>query len=152
MRHSMLWKKLEEQGFRELDIFRFYESQFLHLLIPRETLTSWANVWSWFSCLAFLLGILTALLLLCIFNPLHLPWKWKLLSRVRLFATPWTIQSMEFSRPEYWSGQSFPSPGDLPNPWIKPRSPTLQADSLPSEPPGKPKFQEYRIKSQSTGI
>ena len=36
----MLWKKLEEQGFRELDIFRFYESQFLHLLIPRETLTS----------------------------------------------------------------------------------------------------------------
>ena len=36
----MLWKKLEEQAFRELDIFRFYESQFLHLLIPRETLTS----------------------------------------------------------------------------------------------------------------
>ena len=45
-------------------------------------------------------------------------------------ATPWTIQSMEFSRPESWSGQPFPSPGDLPNPGIEPRSPTLQVDSL----------------------
>ena len=53
-------------------------------------------------------------------------------------AIPWTIQSMEFSRPEYWSGQPFPSPGDLPNPEIEPRSPALQADSLPAEPPGKP--------------
>ena len=63
---------------------------------------------------------------------------WKLLSHVRLFVTLWTIQSMEFSRPEYWSGQPFPSPGDLPNPGIKPRSPTLQEDSLPAEPQGKP--------------
>ena len=46
---------------------------------------------------------------------------------------------MEFSRPEYCSGQSFPSPGDLPNPAIKPRSPTLQADSLPAETQGKTK-------------
>ena len=38
---------------------------------------------------------------------------------------------------EYWSGLPFPPPGDLPNPWIEPRSPALQADSLPSEPPGK---------------
>ena len=45
---------------------------------------------------------------------------------------------MEFSRPEYWSGQPFPSPGELPNPEIEPRSPTLQADSLPAEPQGKP--------------
>ena len=45
---------------------------------------------------------------------------------------------MEFSRPEYWSGQPFPSPGDLPNPGIEPRSPALQADSLPAEPRGKP--------------
>ena len=44
--------------------------------------------------------------------------------------------SMEFSRQEYWSGLPFLSPGDLPNPGIKPRSLTLQADSLPSEPPG----------------
>ena len=46
--------------------------------------------------------------------------------------------SMEFSRQEYWSGLPFPSPRDLPNPGIKPGSPTLQADSLPSEPQGKP--------------
>ena len=48
---------------------------------------------------------------------------------------PWT---MEFSRPEYWNGQPFPSPGDLPNPGIEPRSPALQADCLLAEPPGKP--------------
>ena len=45
---------------------------------------------------------------------------------------------MGFSRQEYWSGLPFPSPGDLPDPGIKPRSPTLQADTLTSEPPGKP--------------
>ena len=45
---------------------------------------------------------------------------------------------MEFSRQEYWSGMPFPSPGDLPNPGIEPRSPALWVDSLPSEPPGKP--------------
>ena len=45
---------------------------------------------------------------------------------------------MELTRQEYWSGLPFPSPGDLPDPGIKPRSPVLQADSLPSEPPGKP--------------
>ena len=46
---------------------------------------------------------------------------------------------MEFSREEYCSGLPFPSPGDLPNPGIEPRSPALQADSLRSEPQGKPK-------------
>ena len=65
--------------------------------------------------------------------------KWKLLSRLWLFATPWTIQSTEFSRAEYWSRLPFPSPGDLPNPGIELRSPALQADSLPAEPQGKPK-------------
>ena len=44
---------------------------------------------------------------------------------------------MGFSRQEYWSGWPCPSPGDLPNPGIEPRSPTLQADSLPAEPQGK---------------
>ena len=46
---------------------------------------------------------------------------------------------MECSRPEYWSGEPFPSPGDLPNPEIEPGSPALQADSFPAEPQGKPK-------------
>ena len=45
--------------------------------------------------------------------------------------------SMEFSRQDYWRGLPFPSLGDLPDPGIKPRFPSLQADSLPSEPPGK---------------
>ena len=55
-------------------------------------------------------------------------------------ATPWTVAmdcSTEFSRQEYWSGLPFPSPGDLPDPGIEPGSPTLQAESLPSEPPEK---------------
>ena len=47
---------------------------------------------------------------------------------------------MQFSSPEYWSGSPFPSPGDLPNPGIKPRSPTLHADLLPAEPQGKPYY------------
>ena len=68
--------------------------------------------------------------------------KVKSLSRVRLFATPWTVAyqaspPMGFSRQEYWSGLPFPSPGDLPNPEIEPGSPALEADALTSEPPGK---------------
>ena len=64
-------------------------------------------------------------------------------SLVWLFETPWIIACqaplpMEFSRQEYWSRLLFPSPGDLPNPGIKPGSPALQVDCLPSEPPGKP--------------
>ena len=60
--------------------------------------------------------------------------KVKSLSRVRLFATPWTIAhqappSMEFSRQRYWGGLPFPSPGDLPDPGIEPGSPALQADA-----------------------
>ena len=50
---------------------------------------------------------------------------------------------MEFSRSEYWSGYPFPSPGELPNPGIKPRSPALQADSLPTETQGKPRLMLY---------
>ena len=67
----------------------------------------------------------------------------KSLSCVRLFATPWTVTyqapaSIGFSRQEYWSGLLFPSPGDLPDPGIEPGFPTLEADTLTSEPPGKP--------------
>ena len=58
-------------------------------------------------------------------------------------ATPWTVAhqappSVGFARQEYWSGLPFPSPGDLPDPGIEPRSPALQADALPSDPPGEP--------------
>ena len=73
----------------------------------------------------------------------------KSLSRVRLFATPWTVAhqappSMGFSRHEYWSGLPFLSPGDLPDPEIEPRSPPLWADALSSEPPGNPTRESHQ--------
>ena len=67
--------------------------------------------------------------------------------------TPWAVAyqappSMGFSRQEYWSGVPFPSPGDLPDPGIEPRSPTFQADALTSEPPGKHNsFYFYKVSS-----
>ena len=75
-------------------------------------------------------------------DPIKVKVKVKSLSRVRLFATPWTVAhqaptSMGFSRQEYWNGLPFPSLRDLPSPGIESRSPTLQADTLTSEPPGK---------------
>ena len=74
----------------------------------------------------------------------------KSLSRVRLFATPWTVAyqappSMGFSRQEYWSGLPFPSPGDLPDPGLKPGSPALHVDALPSEPPGTPNIAIHEL-------
>ena len=84
----------------------------------------------------------------------------EVLSRIRLFANSWTVvyqalQSMEYSMQEYSSGLPFPSPGDLPDPGIEPGSPSLQANILTSEPPGKPvnikvyfKIGEKRIISQ----
>ena len=71
----------------------------------------------------------------------------KSLSRVQLYVTPWTVAyqappSMGFSRQECWSGVPFPSPGDLPDPGIEPRSPALRADALPSEPLGKVQVNE----------
>ena len=67
-------------------------------------------------------------------------------------ATPWTVArqaplSMKFSRQEYWSGLPFPSPGNLPDPGIEPGSPALWADTLQSEPPGKPLYQEAEPKN-----
>ena len=67
------------------------------------------------------------------------------LSVMSYSAIAWTVAhqiplSMGFPRQDYWKGQPFPFPGDLPNPGTEPRSPELQADSLSSEPPGKPRF------------
>ena len=81
-------------------------------------------------------------------------WKWKvkvkLLNRVWLFVTLWTVTclsplSMGFSRQEYWSGLPCPSPQDLPDPGIEPRSPTLRADTLQSEPPGVEFKGEFQV-------
>ena len=71
-------------------------------------------------------------------------------SRVWFFATLWTVAyqappSMGFSRQECWSGLPFPFPGDLPDPGIEPGSPALQADALPSEPPGKLIYFNWRL-------
>ena len=74
-----------------------------------------------------------------------LPWDLVCLAAQSWPLTPWTVAhqvplSIGFSRQEYWSGLPCPLPRDLPNPGIKPKSPILQANSLPSEPPGKPKI------------
>ena len=70
----------------------------------------------------------------------HTDVKWKSLSHVRLFVIPWTVQPWNSPgyQSGYWSGEPFPSTGDLPNPGSEPRSPASQKDSLPAEPPGKP--------------
>ena len=73
--------------------------------------------------------------------------KWKWLSRVRLFETPRTIQSMEFSRAEYWSGEPFPSPGDLPDPGIEPRSPALHYACVHVKRFWKMRFETKRLLS-----
>ena len=70
------------------------------------------------------------------------------LSHIRLLATPWTVArqaplSMEFSSQDCWDEFPFPSPGNLPEPGVKPRSPALHADSLVSEPPGKSYMHKY---------
>ena len=111
--------------------------------------------------MCFVLDLTNTVKSICLFRTTELSWignwvhrvilnlgevKWsemKALSRVQLFAIPWTVAYqaapyMGFSRQEYWSGLPFPFPGNLPNPRIKPGSLTLQADALLSEPPGKP--------------
>ena len=74
----------------------------------------------------------------------------KSVSHVQLFVTPWAVAykaplSMGFSRQEYWSGLPFLSPEDLPDSGIEPGSPTLQAEALASEPPGKPSQPQYSL-------
>ena len=80
------------------------------------------------------------------------------LSSVQLFVIRWTVAhqaplSVEFSRQEYQSEQPIPSSGDLPDPGVKPKSPALQADSLPSKPPGSPRsaIQTGNFKAEYNG-
>ena len=78
--------------------------------------------------------------------------KVKLFSCVRLFAIPWTVgYQPPLSMGKHWSGLPFPSPGDLPDPGIKPQSPALQAVSLPSKPSGKPltAYAKRKIESEN---
>ena len=158
---TVLWEKLAEQAFWQLNLFRrrFYEFQFLHLLIPRKTLTSLMvtsalaikknftvksqnrvtmvqtsrEIIRWYYGYNFRLDVV--LLNTWVFSVVSgLKVKVKSLSRVQLLGTPWTVAhqappSMGFSRQEYWNELPFPSPGDLSDPGIKPRSPALQADA-----------------------
>ena len=71
-------------------------------------------------------------------KPSDRPEHMEILSNVKVNVKVAQLYPTLFSRPEHWSGQPFPSPGDLPNPGIKPRSSTPQVDSLPAEPQGKP--------------
>ena len=78
-------------------------------------------------------------------------------NHVWLFSTLWTVACqaplfMGFSRPEYWNGLPFPSPGDLPNPGIEPRSPALQTDSLPTELKEAPCYQSSRGEFATTEV
>ena len=125
--HTLKWKGL---GFisSSLSAIRVVSSAYLKLLI--FLLAIFIPIWFIQPCISH--DVLAAWMILCV-------WGVKVALGVWLFETSWTLQSMEFSRPEYWSGQPFPSPGDLPNPGTEPRSPVLQEDSLLSEPPGKPK-------------
>ena len=84
-------------------------------------------------------------LLVCLDTPMGIPLlcsvaqsRLTLCSPVDCSPTGSSLCPWRFSRQEYWSGLPCPPPGDLPNPGIDPRAPSLQADSLPSEPPGKP--------------
>ena len=111
-------------------------------------LVSISRIGSWPSCFySLILPLIATLQIFFQWRIIELllfaTWKWKCLSLscIWLFATPRTAASqaplsMEFSRQESWSGLPFPSPGHLPDPGVRPRSPALQADSLPSEPPG----------------
>ena len=79
----------------------------------------------------------------CLSFPLGQALLCKMLSHVRLLVTPWTTQSMAFSMQECWSGWLFPSPRDLPDPGIEPRSPALWVDSLPAGPTGESCYRSH---------
>ena len=97
----------------------------LHLLFTgnNERVQHIRMIWS-LSKIVYI--ITTSVNYLSVSNSPFSKWKWKSLSCIRLFVTPWTIQFMEFSRSEYWSRYPFPSPWDFPNPGIEPRSPACK--------------------------
>ena len=118
----------------------------LHQEVPWQSHTPmggipWRRIHMWLS--AWASSRITWKLMLLV------PWSWfesesEVAQSCPTLCDPWTVVhqtplSMGFSRQEYWSGLPFPSAGDLPNPGIKPRSPTMQTDALTSAPPGKHK-------------
>ena len=129
--------------------------------------SSWPRNWKGVACIAgrfftnWAVRKVQLMITYCIAQgtlPNALWWpKVKLLSRVRLFATPRTVAcqaplSMGFFRREYWSGLPFPSLEDLPHPGIEPGSPALKADSLPSELWGKPPVSRLGLFNQEKNL
>ena len=148
-----LWSSIIPSTFREqwklcfliLPLLAIQILEGCHRASPWVNITSLVNH---FSPSMVATALTPIVLLLWIFS-----WKKKvkLLSRARLFVTPWTVAyqaplSMGFSRKEHWSELPFPSPGDLPDSGTEPVSPTLQADALLSEPPGKSIFSYLAFK------
>ena len=137
--HNKLWKILKEMGMPDhltCLLRNLYAGQ-EEIVRTEHVTTDWFQIGN---------GVRQGCILSpCLFNLYaeYIMWnakldvKWKSFSRVWLFVTPLDSIVHDFSRPEYWSVLPFPSPGDLPKPGIKPGSPALQADALPSEPPGK---------------
>ena len=91
----------------------------------------------------------------------HLHWWWFSRSVVADSCDPQTVAhqgplSLRYSRQEYWSGLPFPSPGDLPDAGVEPGSSALQADSLPTEPQGKPSHhvtsQQQQVAMKANGV
>ena len=125
----------ERERMRERALWLFFLCFFLSLDLP---CVNWA---SQECCLFYLRSSLRSSdLPLFYFHGLFPPLSFSHCHSGLLFSILTTYHapsSMGFSRQKYWSGLPFPSPGDLPNPGIKPGSPALQADALPSEPPGK---------------
>ena len=111
------------------------------------------NLWI---CLVFIFPPLFSVhfyLIILFSSRLSIYMKERFAQSCQIFVTPWTVAcqvplSLEFSRQEYWKGLPFPSPGDVPNPEIKPRSSALQADSLPSEPPNEHCFSNSELSSR----
>ena len=117
--------------------FWLFRSESSVLVVSRSLLFISLKTWDAFGGRVDTWGGLPGLLLADILTYRRYRWNsvWKSLSHVQLFAIPWTVAcqaplSMEFSRQEYWSGLPVPSPEDLPDPGIKPKSPALQADKI----------------------
>ena len=125
----------EPDHFTQFDLIQTYKAKY-GLSLPRfHWLGTWASGAFLCTCLSW--HTETEVSTFILWN------RCESLSRVRHFVTPWTVAhqaplSIGFPRQEYWSGYPCPPPRDLPNPGTEPGSPALQADSLPSEPPGNP--------------
>ena len=114
----------------------------LHLLLTgnNEKVQHMKIIWSLSKIVSI---ITTSVNYLSVPNSPFSKWKWKSLSHIWFFVTPWIIQFMEFPRSEYWSGYPFSSPWDFPNPGIEPRSPTCRQILYQLSPQGNPRILEW---------